>query len=176
MKKLTALIFVTLLLWTMACGLWSISYAAVPQLINYQGKLTSKGPTPLDENKDHEITFRIYDVESGGTPLWEEIHPDVRIEKGIFAVMLGSKTDFKPKLSFDKDYYLEIKVEDDEPMAPRQRLASVGYALMAEKARSAEKADAAEGSIKASGGLVIETRTSDPSSPATGQIWLRTDL
>ena len=24
--------------------------------------------------------------------------------------------------------------------------------------------------------LVIENRTSDPSSPATGQIWLRTDL
>lgn len=26
------------------------------------------------------------------------------------------------------------------------------------------------------GGLIIETRTSDPASPATGQIWLRTDL
>jgi hypothetical protein len=32
------------------------------------------------------------------------------------------------------------------------------------------------GPIKATGGLIIETRTSDPSSPATGQIWLRTDL
>lgn len=32
------------------------------------------------------------------------------------------------------------------------------------------------GPIKATGGLIIETRTSDPPSPATGQIWLRTDL
>jgi hypothetical protein len=32
------------------------------------------------------------------------------------------------------------------------------------------------GAIKAAGGLIIETRTSDPSSPVTGQIWLRTDL
>jgi hypothetical protein len=33
-----------------------------------------------------------------------------------------------------------------------------------------------DGVFKASGGLIIETRTSDPSSPAPGQIWLRTDL
>jgi hypothetical protein len=32
------------------------------------------------------------------------------------------------------------------------------------------------GAIKATGGLIIETRTSDPPSPVTGQIWLRTDL
>jgi hypothetical protein len=32
------------------------------------------------------------------------------------------------------------------------------------------------GPIKASGGLIIETRTNDPPSPVTGQMWLRTDL
>lgn len=32
------------------------------------------------------------------------------------------------------------------------------------------------GAIKATGGLIIETRTTDPSNPETGQIWLRTDL
>ena len=34
----------------------------------------------------------------------------------------------------------------------------------------------ASGTITAVGGLVIENRTSDPVTPATGQIWLRTDL
>jgi hypothetical protein len=34
----------------------------------------------------------------------------------------------------------------------------------------------ASGVISAVGGLVIENRTSDPPSPAVGQIWLRTDL
>lgn len=34
----------------------------------------------------------------------------------------------------------------------------------------------AGGLIRAAGGLVIENRTSDPASPQTGQIWLRTDL
>jgi hypothetical protein len=32
------------------------------------------------------------------------------------------------------------------------------------------------GAIKATGGLIIETRTSDPGSPVAGQVWLRTDL
>jgi len=36
--------------------------------------------------------------------------------------------------------------------------------------------DVQGGAIKATGGLIIETRTSDPGTPATGQIWLRTDL
>jgi len=32
------------------------------------------------------------------------------------------------------------------------------------------------GPIKATGGLIIETRTTDPTPPATGQMWLRSDI
>jgi len=38
------------------------------------------------------------------------------------------------------------------------------------------KLEVVGGAIKATGGLIIETRTSDPASPVNGQIWLRTDL
>ena len=38
------------------------------------------------------------------------------------------------------------------------------------------KLDVQGGPIRARGGLIIETRTSDPASPATGQMWLRTDF
>jgi len=38
------------------------------------------------------------------------------------------------------------------------------------------KLEVVGGPIKATGGLIIETRTSDPASPVSGQIWLRTDL
>jgi hypothetical protein len=38
------------------------------------------------------------------------------------------------------------------------------------------KLEVVGGPIKATDGLIIETRTSDPASPAIGQIWLRTDL
>lgn len=37
------------------------------------------------------------------------------------------------------------------------------------------KLEVAGGAIKATGGLIIETRTSDPSNPETGRMWLRTD-
>jgi len=32
------------------------------------------------------------------------------------------------------------------------------------------------GVTQTTGGLIVETRTSDPTSPANGRIWLRTDL
>ena len=38
------------------------------------------------------------------------------------------------------------------------------------------KLEVVGGPIKATGGLIIETRTDDPASPADGQIWLRTDI
>jgi hypothetical protein len=41
---------------------------------------------------------------------------------------------------------------------------------------NADRSITASGRIHANGGLVIENRTSDPPSPVTGQIWLRTDL
>jgi hypothetical protein len=38
------------------------------------------------------------------------------------------------------------------------------------------KLDVVGGITRTQGGLIIETRTSDPGSPVTGQIWLRTDI
>ena len=141
------------------------SYAAVPHLINYQGRLTDASGTPL--NGSYNLTFRIYDAESAGNLLWEETQAGTVIQKGIFSILLGSVTALN--LPFDKQYFLEIKV-NNEVMSPRQRISASAYAIRAEKAESAE------GTIKATGGLTIETRTADPSSPVTGQIWLRTDL
>lgn len=147
------------------CGLLTISYAAIPHLINYQGRLTDSSGVPL--NGSYDLTFRIYDAETAGNLLWQETHSGALIQKGIFGLQLGSVTNLD--LPFDKPYFLEIKV-GNEVMSPRQRITSSAYAIRA------EKADSAEGTIKATGGLTVETRTSDPSSPSTGQIWLRTDL
>lgn len=99
--------------------------AEVPRLINYQGRLTDIEGQPLEGS--YQITFKIYDVESGGSPLWEETQ-NVNIDKGIFSVMLGGVTNLN--LPFDEQYYLEIKV-GDEVMIPRKRLTSAGYAMRA---------------------------------------------
>lgn len=39
-----------------------------------------------------------------------------------------------------------------------------------------QKLEIVGGPTKTTGGLIIETRTSDPVSPETGRMWLRTDL
>ena len=129
MKKIEKLFLVAVVLFS----LWSMGYlsasafAAVPHLINYQGKLTDTGGVPLEGS--YGLTFRIYDAETGGNLLWEETQNGVVVQKGVFSVLLGSVTNLG--LSFDKAYFLEIKV-GSEVMSPRQRITSAGYAIRAE--------------------------------------------
>jgi len=125
MRKLMLAIFMLLMFTT------AISYAAVPHLINYQGKVTDKGGNPL--NGSYDITFRIYDAESAGNLLWEETQTGVVVDKGLFGILLGSVTALD--IPFDKPYFLEIKV-GTEVMSPRQRITSAGYAIRAEVAES----------------------------------------
>jgi len=124
MRKLCLVICLLVLI--AICGAWVLSYAAVPHLINYQGRLTDTSGVPL--NGSYSITFRIYDAETAGNLLWEEAQSGVVIQKGIFNVLLGSVINLS--LAFDKPYFLEIKV-GSEVMSPRQRIASAGYAIMA---------------------------------------------
>lgn len=107
----------------------STSYAEVPHLLNYQGRLTDASGKPLADGTQ-AITFRIYDAETAGNLLWEETQ-SIATQKGIFNVLLGSVTSLN--LTFDKPYFLEIKV-GIEVMSPRQRITSAGYAIRAEKA------------------------------------------
>jgi hypothetical protein len=111
------------------------AFAAVPHLINYQGKLTDTSGNPLTGT--YSITFKIYDAETAGNLLWEEAQAGVVIQKGIFSVLLGSVTNLG--LAFDKPYFLEIKV-GNEVMTPRQRITSAGYAFKAEQADQATNA------------------------------------
>jgi|GEM_PF-1297860 len=128
MRKLTKILFLVLLLSALRYPL-PATYAAVPHLINYQGRLTDTSGSPL--NGSYNLTFRIYDAETAGNLLWEEIHAGVVIQKGIFGILLGSVTNLN--LPFDKPYFLEIKV-GSEVMTPRQRITSAGYAIKAESA------------------------------------------
>ena len=43
----------------------------VPQLINYQGSLMKPDGSPV-KNGQYWAVFNIYDVSTGGTPLWTE--------------------------------------------------------------------------------------------------------
>ncbi len=152
MYKKIKLVFVMFFLFS------SLAYAQVPHLINYQGRLTDKTGKPLEGAYD--VTFKIYDAENGPGEMapWEEKHQGMVIQKGIFSVLLGSVTNLD--LPFDKPYFLEIKV-GDEVMIPRQRIASVGYAIRAEKAEKLKDASAIESGVVPSARLGSGSASAD---------------
>jgi len=120
--------------------LTSVSYAQIPRLINYQGKLTDTNGNPVADG-NHSVTFRIYDADAGGTLLWEETQ-SILIQKGIFSCLLGGVTNLD--LAFDKPYWLAIKVGSDAEMTPRQQITSSGYAIRAENADKLEGRQASD--------------------------------
>lgn len=106
--------------------LTALSYAAIPRVINYQGRLTDKDDNPLTGN--FLVTFRFYDIEKDGLPIWEEGHI-LGIKNGMFNVLMGS---VKPlEMDFNKDLWISMEVASDGEMAPRIKLASSVYALNA---------------------------------------------
>jgi len=136
MKNLSKSLLVLFFTLALHFSLCALSFADIPHLINYQGKLTDPSGAPVSDGT-HSITFRIYDAETAGSLLWEETQ-SVTTQKGIFSVMLGGVTNLD--LAFDKPYFLEIKV-GTEVMSPRQQIASAGYAYRADKASNSDAVD-----------------------------------
>ena len=55
----------------------TVSAADIPQMINYQGRLTSAAGMALDTTVS--MTFTIYDDSTGGSPKWSETHSVVAV-------------------------------------------------------------------------------------------------
>lgn len=128
-------------------------YADVPHLIRFQGKVTDKAGAPL--NGVYNITFRIYDAETGGALLWSETQASIPVNNGIFTVLLGNAVSLD--LPFNESYWLSMEVSSDGEMFPRQRITSVGYAIYAEKAKSIDNV-----SVIPQGAIILWSGTSCP--------------
>jgi len=109
--------------------LFTYSSAQVPQMINYQGKLTKASGAPLDTTV--QMIFSIY-ADSNGTILkWTETQGAVKIDKGVFNVLLGDVNPI-PDTVFDGNIrYLGVKVGGDPEITPRKPMVSVPYAYRA---------------------------------------------
>lgn len=108
-----------------------IGFGQIPPLINYQGMLTDASGNPI--NGTVSVVFRIYDVATGGTALWEETQ-GVSVLNGLFNVLLGSVNPIPLDLFSGSERYLGLTVGSDAEMVPRKRLVSVGYSFRAEDA------------------------------------------
>jgi hypothetical protein len=125
MKRLTQI----LVIGALVALLTILASAQVPQMINYQGKLTTNTGAPVNDTL--QVVFTIYADEAGTTPLWTETQPTVVVEKGVFNVLLGS-VDSIPYSVFDGSIrYLGVKVGDDPEITPRKPMVSVAYAYRA---------------------------------------------
>jgi hypothetical protein len=106
--------------------------AAVSPILTYQGRLLHPS-TGAPQNGTHTFTFSIYNVESGGAPLWIEIK-NVVVSNGLFVTLLGDTTALPATLFNGQNLWLGSKVGADAEATPRQRLAPVAYAMYADNA------------------------------------------
>jgi len=118
---------------------FSISYAAVPTKINYQGYLTDASGTPINGNVN--ILFRIYSSPSTTTSLWSETQNNISVTDGYFSALLGSVTAVPASVFDGSDRYLGVKVGSDPELTPRKILVSVGYSFQADKVDGKDAAD-----------------------------------
>jgi hypothetical protein len=138
MKRVTAIAALLLV------GFLGDGFATIPQTINFQGVLTDGGGTVMEDGT-YQVTFRLYEVPSGGSHLWEETHGAVNVTKGIFNVMLGSVVSFG--LAFDTQYFLGISVEGGAELEPRVYLSSNAYSLGARGLYGDSNVMPADGSV-----------------------------
>ncbi len=110
----------------------------IPQLINYQGKLTDSDGKAL-ATKEYEMSFSIFTTQSGGTAVWGpqkfEGSNKITVARGFFNVILGpvDSTSRKIEEAFESpNAYLEITV-DGKVISPRQSVLSTSYAFQAQK-------------------------------------------
>jgi hypothetical protein len=104
------------------------AHAQVPAAVPVQGVLTDGNGTPLAGNQ--QVRFRIYDVDSGGTALYDETQL-VGATAGAFTAYLGAIVPLNLGIFTGGDRWLGITVGTDAEMTPRLRIGSVPYAAYA---------------------------------------------
>ncbi len=143
MKYWTGTILVLVMMTVlMALTVIPVGAADVPMRINYQGYLTDDVGNPIDGNT--QIAFRIYDTSASGTGTqkWNEVLT-VPIAGGLFSVVLGGSSVMTADV-FDTASWLEIEIESDGPMDPRQEISSAVYAIHSQNTETLDGMDSSD--------------------------------
>lgn len=125
MKTITITLTLLVLLATCACS------DSVPSLINYQGKVYQPSGAAVPDGP-YKMRFAIYDVPTGGDALWTETYDALQVKGSAFHVLLGSVNPIGASIFNSADRYLGVQLANDAELSPRQKIASVPYAMVAE--------------------------------------------
>lgn len=130
----------------------NVALADVPQLINYQGKLTDAQGQPKTGNAN--LSFEIYDGAGGGAAkVWgPQNFTNVPLINGQFNIILGTTDSAGNPIAnafVSPNAYLQItdlginaaSAADDIVISPRQQILSTPYAMQAKNADHAVQAD-----------------------------------
>ena len=134
---------------------------AAPNTMNFQGRLAKKDGTPVPDGV-HTVTFRIYDAQTGGNVKWAEQIGSLNTKNGVFSAVLGKIFPFNATI-LNGGTWLEIQIENDAPLIPRQQFQSVAYAIIANTVpdsaiTTAKIADAAVTTAKLADGSVTQAK------------------
>ncbi|MEZ4620384.1 MAG: hypothetical protein R2867_33435 [Caldilineaceae bacterium] len=108
--------------------------------IHYQGRLLNPVTGQPKPDGAYTMVFNIYAAETGGAALWTE-SKNVLVDKGLFSTLLGDTTIFPAGLFNGQTLYLGVAIGGDPEAVPRQRIASVAYAVFASTAGNADTVD-----------------------------------
>ena len=98
----------------------------VSRIMTYQGILKNSGGEPVPDSF-FDVTFRIYNAESGGSMLWGETISVGTDANGYFTAELNGL-----EIPFDQDYWLELELSGEGgPMSPRGKINMSAYAARA---------------------------------------------
>lgn len=118
--------------------------ADVPQVINYQGRLTDGAGEPVT-NGMYLLRFNLYDAESGGASLWDSQYRSIQVTDGFFSYLMGDSVAIPGDIFLENtNVWLGIKVSTDPEMTPRSRISSAGFAFKALHSDTAQLAENAE--------------------------------
>jgi hypothetical protein len=123
-------------------------FAAVPNIVSYQGRLEDTSGNPLGSlsGTNYNFKFSIWDTPSvaTGTRLWPASPPGAVtlpvMNNGVFDARLGDTSEGFTPLTLDFNtstiYYLQIEVYNSatvsyETLSPRQSIVSAGFAINA---------------------------------------------
>ena len=129
---------------------------AVPLQMTQQGRVLDTDGAPYEGL--HSFYFRVYDQETGGTMLWEDLYV-VQVTNGYYATTLGANESINPLDHTVFSLYpvfLELTINNGVPLS-RQAIQSAPYAQMAGVSESVDGGSVSASEVLISGAPVIDS-------------------